>query len=345
MLPSLTVASNTVSITCCLISVLQLTPVLGVKEAASVSLLFSYKSAISYLSATSKNLNTSVFNGIYVKHDASVRQSFADSLKTYYGAKVSKFSTAKEAATDINAAVAEATRNLIKDLVSEDELQEARMVLVSALYFKAFWLHEFPAWNTRKEDFFTINGIKQVQMMKLMGKDLPYVEIPGKFDAISFPYREKDFSMILLRPLSQSMSAVQTMLNSLSSVDLTQLMSDMESIRCHVHMPRFQIKTKYENLRAIFQSMGVKRVFTNKADLSGMSSESLKIDKIILEVFMNVTEVGTEAAGAGAVTTVGTGYVDPPPTVVHFVLDRPFVAIVWNVKHKLSLFEAYVGSP
>ncbi|XP_043208303.1 intracellular coagulation inhibitor 1-like [Amphibalanus amphitrite] len=94
----------------------EMTPVLGVRPNAPDSFLPSYKAAITYLSTTSANVNTSVFNGIYVKDDTTVKQSFADNLQTYYGAEVNKFSTAKEAADDINAAVAQTTNNLIRDL-------------------------------------------------------------------------------------------------------------------------------------------------------------------------------------------------------------------------------------
>ncbi|XP_043208302.1 serpin B6-like [Amphibalanus amphitrite] len=323
----------------------EMTPVLGVRPNAPDSFLPSYKSAITYLSTTSANVNTSVFNGIYVKDDTTVKQSFADDLQTYYGAEVNKFSTAKEAADDINAAVAQTTNNLIRDLVSEGGLQGVKMVLVSALYFKALWLDEFPDMNTKQEDFLTNSGIKQVPMMKLKQKYMNYVKIAGKFDAISLPYRDTDYSMVILRPLSRSMSAVQTMLNSLDSVDLAQLTSQMQSKVCDVHMPRFEMKAKYDNLKGEFQSMGMNRVFSNMADLSGISTTSLKVDQIILEVFMNVTEVGTEAAGAAAITIGVTSVIIPPPTEVEFILDRPFIAVVWNSKHKMSLFEAYVGNP
>ena len=324
-----------------------MTPVLGMRPNAPTVFLSSYKSAISYLSSNSANTNTSVFYGLYIQEDFSVKQSFADKLKTYYNVEVHKFSNSKKAAEDINTAVAETTNNLINDIVSEKDLEKAELVLVSALYFKAAWLNQFSAVDSKPKDFLTSRGYKKVQMMSLKGEYLPYIKIAGKFDAISLTYKDTDYSMIALRPLSQSMSAVQTMLNALSSVDLAQLTSDMRTTRCNVQMPRFEIRKKYLNLKSVFQSMGVKRVFSDKSDLSGMAFEPLKIDKIILEVFMNVTEAGTEAAAAAVIliTTTITSWRPPPPKPLNFHLDRPFVAVVWNSKHNMSLFEAYVGSP
>ncbi|XP_037088978.1 ovalbumin-related protein X-like [Pollicipes pollicipes] len=269
---------------------------------------------------------------------ASSRQ-FKDLLQNHYFAGVKKFSSAAQAAKEINSDVATVTRDRIKKLVSPSALQDAVMVLVSALYFKGLWLTPFDM--TVKGPFLTASGNKQVDMMKLRTR-VPYVKMPH-FDAISLPYTDKNYVMLILRPLTRNMAAVSRLKDSLDILDVAEIMKQMSRRPVQISMPRFKINTNYQLTRSMSQ-LGIRKIFTPQADFGNIADEPLAVSNIIHKVFMEVTEKGTEAAGAGAVIFVLTSAsVQPPP--IQFKADRPFFAIVWNKKHKINLFSAYMGSP
>ncbi|XP_037090220.1 serpin B6-like isoform X2 [Pollicipes pollicipes] len=316
----------------------EMTSVLDIRTNNGCSFLTSYKRAISDLSHGPSNITTGVFNRIYIKHGFSIKSGFKDVLRDYYYADVKKFSSAAKAAKEINSDVAKATKNRIKDLVSAGALQQAVMVLVSALYFKGLWLTQFN--KTVTEPFLTASGEKSVDMMKL-NTSVPYVKM-ADFDAISLSYTDKNYAMLILRPLTRNMAAVSRLRDSLDSLDVANIMNRVRSSPVEISLPRFKITASYK-LKKTMSQLGIQRLFTAQADLGNIADGPLAVSEIIHKVFIEVTEKGTEAAGAGAVVVFGTGGVPPPP--VQFTADRPFFVIVCNKKHRINLFSAYVASP
>ncbi|XP_037090324.1 serpin B6-like [Pollicipes pollicipes] len=316
----------------------EITSVLDIRTKKGYSFLTSYKRAISDLSHGPSNITTGVFNRIYIKHGFSIKSGFKDLLQDYYYADVKQFSSPAQAAKEINSAVAKATKNRIKDLVSAGALQQAVMVLISALYFKGLWLTQFN--KTVTEPFLTASGEESVDMMKL-NTSVPYVKM-AEFDAICLPYTDRSYGMLILRPLTRDMAAVSHLRDSLDSLDVANIMNKVRSSPVEISMPRFKIEAGYKLKKTISQ-LGIRKLFTARADLGNIADKPLAVSEIIHKVFMEVTEKGTEAAGAGAVIVVGTGSETPPP--VQFTADRPFFVIVCNKKHRINLFSAYVALP
>ena len=317
----------------------QITPVLGVTQPAPQSFLTAYQAAINYLSTSSASsqLTTSVFNRMYVKTNFSVRPSFSSYLTTYYANSVATFSSPAEGATLINGDVAAATENRIHDLVQERHLLFAELVLVSAMYFKGVWKQTFlPAVS---ESFLTENGEKQVNMMKLNLTELEYADM-GTYDAVSLPYTDEDYCMLLLRPLERSMAAVAALRNSLAALSLDSVVQQMVSKPVYVSLPRFKIESDYSLIPQMKQ-LGINKIFYVGADFSSLTEDwyNLYVSEILHKVFIDVNENGTEAAGAGAVV-ISRG--NPP---ANFLADRPFFAVVYNKQHKINMFTAYVGDP
>ncbi|XP_037090089.1 serpin B9-like [Pollicipes pollicipes] len=299
-------------------------------------LVISYNRAIRSLSDSPSSVTTGVFNRIYIRRGFNINPVFKDILQYYYRSDVKNILSATQAADEINTDVAKATRNRIKDLVSADALQEAVMVLVSALYFKGLWLTPFD--KTVKEPFLTASGDKEVDMMKLFTR-VPYVKM-SSFDAIALPYKDKNYVMLILRPLTRNMAAVSRLRDSLDSLDVADIMKRLRSLSVQISMPRFKITASYE-LQETMSQLGIRTLFTAKADLFTIADGPLTVSNIIHKVFIEVTEKGTEAAGAGAVTIVSTS-IRPPP--IQFTADRPFFAIVWNKRHMINMFSVYMAS-
>ena len=88
--------------------------------------------------------------------------------------------------------------------------------------------------------------------------------------------------------------------------------------------------------------------FSDSADFSGMTgNKDLQISQVIHQTFINVTESGTEAAAATAVTmnvmSVGPGEEQPKPKI--FNANHPFVFIIQEKKTGAILFMGRMNNP
>ena len=329
-----------------------MTPILGLENAATevgrTELLYRYSTAIDYLSSSSSNIITGVYNRMYVRSGFPVKGSFSKHLLDGFGAGEQTFDTPWEAAEKINTDVANVTRNKILDLVTADALSRAQLVLVSALYFKADWKHRFPEADTRKAPFLTADAGDvprelEVDMMTQEALRLPYKKFDN-FDALSVPYSDPAYSMLVLRPVERSIDAVNVLRNELGTLNIADILKQLRRTRVLLKMPKFRIEAEYE-LPDQLRQLGITKIFQSDADLTGISDRPLTVNKVIHKVFMEVTEEGTEAAGAGAVVIVPVSLPWPPPRTVSFTLDRPFFAVVYNSQHQINLFTAFVAAP
>ncbi|XP_037088785.1 serpin B11-like [Pollicipes pollicipes] len=225
-----------------------------------------------------------------------------------------------------------ATGNRIQNLASESAMR-FKLVLLSAVYFKGLWLTPFDM---------TVKGPFSHGLRKQAGRhDEAFTRVPyakmSDFDAISLPYTDENYVMLILRPLTRNMAAVSRLKHSLDILDVAVIMRRLRSSSVQITMPRFKIRAGGFLNRTMSQ-LGIRKVFTREADLSNIADKFLAVGLIIHKVFIEGDRKGTEAAGAGAVT-------DVLPRPVQFMADRPFFAIVWNKKHDINLFSAYVASP
>lgn len=317
----------------------EMRPALGLKRDAETGsepdFLAGYRSAVDYLASNSSNATVAVFNRLYARRGLAVRPSYVDSLRRAYGADTRTIVSPKQTADEINTAVANVTHDKIPELVSAEQLLGAELVLVSALYFRALWRHPFSPAG--KGSFLTASGERQVDMMSLSATRLLYANLTT-FEAVALPYEDPDYCLLLLRPAGRSMAAVETLLSSLGTLDIADIVSQMFWINVRIEMPKFKIEAEY-SLPEHLQALGIREIFSAGADFSDLTDEGgVFVSEVIHKVCLEVTEEGTEAAGAGAVFFTRS-------MPLRLVLDRPFVAVVYNRPRQLNLFAAYVASP
>lgn len=315
----------------------EMTPVLGLEDASTgvaLDYLGGYRASSDYLS-NSSNVTVAVFNRMYVRRGFSIKQSYRDTLRSAFSSDAREFSSPAQAAREINEAVADVTEGRIKDLVSPPLLQSAELVLVSALYFKALWQKPFN--EAVKANFLTAAGDSKVDMMSVDLAGLPYINLTA-FEAVAVPYKDPAFCLVLLRPAQRTMQSVQALRDSLKTLSIANIVGQMYEKQMHLSLPKFTIEAEY-SLPEQLAALGVHKIFAPGADFSGMTDEGgLFVSDVIHKVFMEVTEEGTEAAGAAAAI-----FTRAMPT--DFALDRPFFAVVYNRVHRLNLFSAFVASP
>ena len=100
----------------------------------------------------------------------------------------------------INNWLAQQTNGKIDDLVSPSMItRDTRLVLTSAIYFKASWASEFKVQSTSTEPFTLLNG--KVVWVPMMRQETAcgYGE-ETDLQVLEIPYLEEDLVMVVLLP-------------------------------------------------------------------------------------------------------------------------------------------------
>lgn len=113
-----------------------------------------------------------------------------------------------------------------------------------------------------------------------------------------------------------------------------------------LRLPRFGVASGMD-LRPVLERLGVRALFSEAADLSGISPQPLRIDKVVHRAVLNVDEKGAEGAAATAmVAPIGARDDErPAPTPVEVHVDRPFLAMVRHQPTGAIYFMARITEP
>jgi serpin B len=109
-----------------------------------------------------------------------------------------------------------------------------------------------------------------------------------------------------------------------------------------ITLPKFKVTAEF-SLKDALSRLGMPIAFDRvKADFSGIATrEKLHISAVVHKAFVDVNELGTEAAAA---TAVGVGTLSLPPPAT-FRADRPFVYLIRDNRTGSILFMGRVVNP
>lgn len=229
--------------------------------------------------------------------------------------------------------------------VSED----TRMILANAIYFKGEWEQPFYGSSTQEREFFLPTGETiQVPMMHTMRDQ--YVKTYPAFKALRLPYKCKDttksFSMFVLLPHSRDgLGALEESLTTQSVVDDLALLQHKVPMR-RFQLPKFKISLGLEMAETL-KSLGMALPFGSHADLSNMAEPQgppLEVSSVRHKAFVEVNELGTEAAAATTVEVMASClpmYTEDSD----FVADHPFMFLIMEESSNTVLFTGRVLDP
>jgi serpin B len=261
-------------------------------------------------------------SGLWAHADCNLRDGFARSIETRYGASLERidFRQVEAARGRINRWVAEHTAGHIESLVADGALDvTTQLLLASAIYFKGRWAWPFDAGLTTDAPFWIANDrAVEVPMMHQVG-EFGYFEDDGK-QLLELPYNA-DWSMMVALPRARDgLAALEGSLDARHMGEWTRL----PPRRVRVSLPRFALGSAV-SLRDALRTSGVVDAFDpRRADFTGMaaSETSLFLGEVLHGVRINVDEAGTEAAAATAAIVRVRLAAPAPPT---FTADHPFV--------------------
>ena len=104
--------------------------------------------------------------------------------------------------------------------------------------------------------------------------------------------------------LPKDIDGIRDLENNLTYDMFTAWTRDTEPRSVQMYIPKFKITAKYDSDTTIpaFQNLGIYDLFdSDNANLSGMANDYLYVSDIFHDAFVNVDEIGTEAA---AITSI-----------------------------------------
>ncbi|KAK2538156.1 serpin A3-4 isoform X1 [Columba livia] len=260
-------------------------------------------------------------NVLYVLDRLKPQRRFLNNLRNFYGGEVypMNFKRADQAQIKINKHVAERTNGKIKDLINNlDPLTE--LLLISYIYFNAQWEKPFDPKNTKKSKFF-VDGNKVVEVPMMFGLGMFK---HGYDEELSSTVVQMDYkggaSAFFVLPDQGKMRKLEKRLSCERMSRWRTLVSKSGSV--NLYLPKFSLYGTYD-LKNILYKMGIKDLFTDKADLSGITGQPQhRVSQAIHKAVVNVDETGTEAAAATGMEIV------PMSVPVTIQFNRPFLMTI-----------------
>ncbi len=304
----------------------------------------SFLNMINNLNQTDSNYKLKTANALWLAKDFQPSVEYIDIVKLFYQSKISKVDfISNEGVKTINDWTNLKTEGKIPYILDEGSTDRStRLIITNAIYFNGTWVKQFDKNNT-KNDEFSINSSEKVTvpMMKLLNTSFNYFK-NDQLQILELPYKGDRLAMLILLP--NEVDGIKKLERSLSIENITKWKNDIHRNHLDViYLPKFTFETEY-GLGKDLIDMGIRNAFDPKlADFSGITPhEDLFIQKAIHKAYVDVNEVGTEAA---AVTAIGIGVTSaaPPPKV--FRADHPFIFIIHEKENGNILFLGRVMNP
>jgi Serine protease inhibitor len=275
------------------------------------------------------------------------RTDYLDTLALNYGAGVNllDFIGAFEPSRlTINAWVAAKTENKIQNLLPQGSIDNStRLVLTDAVYFNAAWESPFDP-NATVDGSFTLldNSTVTVKFMNQSFASALAMQGPN-YLALSLPYQDERLSFLLVIPDRGQFSQVESLLDATA---LASMVGSLSNQPVRLSMPRFRVETD-AGLAGVLATMGMPTAFNPAfADFSGMDgTRNLHISEVFHDAFIDVAEMGTEAAATTAVVIPEAQADISSPSTLTVRADRPFLYVLRDQPTGAILFMGRVLDP
>ncbi len=282
-----------------------------------------------------------IANSLWGRPDLAFRKAFLKKNREAYDAKIQLLNFLKPGvASIINAWVAEQTQNKIEEIIDRVD-PSAILYLINAIYFNGKWSQAFDKKLTKEAPFKLQDGTElKLPFMKQNGR---YKHLKtNQFEAIALPYGKGDFAFYIFLP--KAGVSVQSFVKKLQYSNWQSWMTQFRKMPGNISLPRFTLEYEVELSEAL-KALGMALAFSQAADFSDMVPPPLRaaISQVKHKTFMEVTEVGTEAAAATSVEVVMTASLPPQP--FELLIDRPFVCAIRDERSGALLFIGAVSAP
>lgn len=281
-----------------------------------------------------------ISNSIWHNQDFNGNLDFLKANKTYYNADTFKldFSNSK-ASEEMNSWVSAATNGKIKEMVDEIG-EETVMYLFSAIYFDAKWEMPFAKEDTYESEFLVEGEILDIE--KMTGRFEIEHLITEEEEGIILPYEDGQYSFVALMPNREV--TIREYLQNMNQSKLVELYSMIKKDEVDLLLPKFEVS--FENqLNDTLPEMGIKQVFdaeSNSLSKIGEARGNLYISKMLQKTYIEVNELGTEAASVVSSEIQEMSMPEPKPMID---FNRPFLYSIIDNETGLPVFLGIMDHP
>lgn len=277
---------------------------------------------------------------------ANVTSNYTELVEWCYKTNIEKVDFGKTAETvaKVNDWCSSITHGHLNELVTEDHIKNAVMIVANVLFLKASWRNSFDENNTRKRQF-KVTPSHGTQADFMEQTDIyAYLDDPERqLEMVRLPYKGRLFSMYIVLPYANH--SLEQTVSALTAENLIQLEGKLLREEVVVVIPKFKFDYG-ATLNDALTTLGISDVFTNRASLpqlSGGHNETLQVSKILQKAGIEVNEKGTLAFAATEIQLVNKFGIDDNP--IEFIAERPFLFYIKDEESDALLFVGKVQDP
>ncbi|XP_039110503.1 alpha-1-antitrypsin-like [Hyaena hyaena] len=289
------------------------------------------------LNQPDSQLQLTTGSGLFINESVKLLDKFLQDIKNLYHSEAFSinFGHNEEAKRQINNYVEKGTQGKIVDLV-QDLDKDTVFALVNYIFFKGKWEKPFEPEHTTEEDFHVDEDTTvKVPMMSRLGMfDVHYCDKLASW-VLLMDYVGNATAFFIL-PDQGKMQQLEAML---SRDVLAKFLEKQHTRSANVHFPKLSISGTYD-LKNVLRKLGITKIFTYEADLSGVTEGGhLILSEALHKAVLTIDERGTEAAGATFLEAIPMSM---PPTVE---FNRPFSLLIYDRNTKNIIFLGKVVNP
>jgi len=260
---------------------------------------------------------------------------------------------AETARQTINQWVEAETQERIKDLIPEGGIDpQTRAVLTNAVYFRGIWVKAFDHGDTKPLAYTLLDGQSETApMMHMIARRVARYAEGADWQVLELPYKGKALSMVFILPRKSAdtveppgAAAFAAFEQLLTPQKLQSLLRGLQTTDVDITLPKFTFSPALR-LKEMLSSLGLRTVFSQDADFSGMTNDKIFISEVFHKAFIAVDEKGTEAAAATALVMQHLALVARPTRIVTFRADHPFIFLIRHQTSGAILFMGRVVNP
>ncbi|CAF1721752.1 BnaCnng29010D [Brassica napus] len=232
---------------------------------------------------------------------------------------------------EVNAWALRHTNNLIKDLLPQGSVtSQTEWIYGNALYFKGSWEKKFDSYLTKNKPFHLVNG-ESVSVPFMSSHNNQYVKAYDDFKVLRLDYQQgrddadRKFSMYFYLP--DKRDGLDNLLKRLTSTHgfLDSHIPRYKDRVGEFRIPKFKINFGFEASKA-FDDFELNVSLYQKA-------------------FIEIDEVGTEAAAATALRKSTGGCRPIVRKMIDFVADHPFLFMIREDRTGIVMFVGQIFDP
>ncbi|MDU5357291.1 serpin family protein [Atopobium minutum] len=316
--------------------------VLGGKEGRTAAQSSLFKKPLYYVSDNYRfHIGTSVWAD---KQRAPLRDEYINSLKLLNSSTfAANFGSAKTK-EQMDRWLSENTGGKFSNAPNCNP--QTTLTIISALDFKDTWIDRLDNHEENKI-FHGRESSSQVTMMTGFGSNAGMLtDVNNKGIAVSW---QMDSGAYVVFTMPTAIDGIDEFIESgaawktISSC-ITNKNNEYPEDGIELTVPEFELTTETLKLKEIMYSMGVRRVFTPKAQLKGITKADIMLDSVTQSSKFKLDPNGVEGSAFTLLVAVAGIPPEFPPPPIRLVFDRPFAFALFSQSKAPLFVGTYIGN-